>query len=234
MEFSACGDHGDIVYEMSALAQAPGGPHELYLVPQPGRTRLTMTPDHAEGILPLLRRQPYLRAVEYSEAVRGRPLWGWRESGRGWLNLADRACESLGLPHYPRGRPWLFNVTPRRVAGVVVNLTSRYRNGRIDWKKVVSHYRPDVVFVGHHDEFFDFVAHCGPLSYRHCPDLLAVAEVIAGGGLFLGNQSCCYALATALGRRAGLERATGPDDNCHFDRPGAWYWYDHPADLPSP
>jgi hypothetical protein len=67
MIFTHHGDYGDVVYQLIGvkhLCDEAGGRCTFYLSPA-NDTRERMTAEHAEGLLPLLRAQPYVARAEW-------------------------------------------------------------------------------------------------------------------------------------------------------------------------
>jgi len=60
---------------------------------------------------------------------------------------------------------------------------------------------------------------------------LDLAQVISGADLFIGNQSCAYAIAEGLKKRAVLEVCTWLP-NCLFHRPDVTHGWDFGTKLP--
>lgn len=218
-EFSHCGDAGDVLYAMPAVALMGGG--DLHLVPK-ATTGHRMTPQLAASLGALLERQPYIRSVRHSDRVNGTDLDHWRSCYVGGLNLADMVCRAFSVPYWPRSRPWLYVDKPRRVAPVVFHRSERYRLWNFPWREVYLAYKGKAVFVGSPQEHAEFCANVGPVSYHHTPTYLDLARVIAGADLFVGNQSSPFAVAEGLKRTVILE-ASPTSPNCHWHRPGFHY-----------
>ena len=69
------------------------------------------------------------------------------------------------------------------------------------------------------------------MAFHPTRDLLQAAEVIAGAELFIGNQSCPRAIAEGL-KVAVVQETDRSRDNCHWERPNAWYGYRSCVHLP--
>jgi hypothetical protein len=63
-----------------------------------------------------------------------------------------------------------------------------------------------------------FTKTVGPIEHYPTADYLELARVIAGCSLFIGNQSCPYAMAEGLKKNAILESFYHAPD-CQFSRP---------------
>jgi GT2 family glycosyltransferase/tetratricopeptide (TPR) repeat protein len=84
---------------------------------------------------------------------------------------------------------------------------------------VLDAVRESAVFVGTPAEHKEFVREFGIVPYQPTADLLELARVIAGAALFVGNQSCPYAIAEAL-KVPALQETREVDPNCVYLRPG--------------
>jgi hypothetical protein len=228
--YSHSGDIGDLIAALAAVKARGGGRLILYPHECTGRR---MTPARAKSLEPLLRGQSYLESVEWRESGEGLILDGWRNHYRNGLNLADMVASWLGVPHYPRERPWLTVPSVRRAARVVVGRSPRYQNWNFvpAWKRAWQEYHLDAVFVGTPEEHRDFCTYVGPLPYLPADDHLALAEVIAGAELCLFNQTGNFWLAEALKVPVVLEACLGLP-NCHFHRWGLTYGVNEWAELP--
>ena len=228
--FVHSGKYGDVLYALPAIRALGGG--LLYLVPCPG-VGMTMTPAAAESIAPLLRLQPYIDDVRYADGHRPHCLnlnWA-RERWNGGLNIVDLYLDLYGLPQHHRDAAWLRVDEPRPVARVVFNRCPRYQNPRFPWRRAVAAYGRDAVFVGHPDEHAAFAAAFGRVPYYPTADYLALARVIAGAELFVGNQSSAHAVAEGL--KKPVVQETSPEcPDCRFDRPGFVAGRDEAVELP--
>jgi hypothetical protein len=102
---------------------------------------------------------------------------------------------------------------------VVIHRSPRYHNPLFPWKEVLEKYAGSVLMIGTHEEHEDLVSETGRKDVLHYEtiDLLHAAAVIAGSSLFIGNQSCCFAIAEGLKHNAIQETwVEGPD--CIFRR----------------
>lgn len=236
MIFSHHGDHGDVVYSLMAakfLCDEAGGRCVYYLCPARD-TRLLMTAEHAEGILPLVREQPYVERAEWRELPLGLRLdVGQRRFWKAGLNLADQHAHYLALPYSGGGGPWLTVREPNPLSPVVFARSQRYRNPRFPWPEAYRRWADRAVFVGTPAEHADFEGTIGRLPIVPTATLLDVARVIAGCKLFVGNQSCPRAIAEGLKVPVAVEMGTA-QPHTHFERPDAWYDRLPPADFVPP
>ena len=127
-----------------------------------------------------------------------------------------------------RTTPWLTAPSPQKPEGisVIVNRTGRWVPG--ERNKLYDQWRSDgldqeALFLGLANEYDDFVKLTGWTNCRYQPTstLLEVADLIAGVGSFIGNQSVALSLAIGLGvefwcegrRDLPIER-----NECYFPR----------------
>lgn len=228
------GDFGDIIYALPTL-RALGAGHLILGPTQRYKTRQVLTAELAELIIPLLRLQPYVRSVKFGKPVNiTYDLNQFRDyllaepellaKGAPRRNLAEAHLLSFRLPLEECYRPWLTVdhpvVDPERP--VIMHRSSRWRNPRFPWAKVMEMHGSHAAFVGLPSEYSEFVNTWGSLPYIPTPDLLQLARIIAGCKLYVGNQSLPYALAAALHKDSLLEVwPEGP--NCQFPRKNAFY-----------
>lgn len=226
--FSHSGLFGDLIYALPTVRALGGG--RLMLFPS-AATDYLMTPERAQSIGELVRRQPYVHGVTWQGGPTGVNLDAWRGHYQDHLNLSDMVCEVFGVPHSPREQPWLF-VEPRRTARIVLHRSARYRNPNFPWRRVWEEYRREAIFVGLPKEHAEFCDTVGPISYIHTEDMYELARLIAGGELFVGNQSSPFAVAEGLKVPTVLE-IDPKCNNCHWDRRGNVHGWDADVRLPA-
>jgi len=152
-------------------------------------------------------------------------------------NLCEWILRTHGCDPDEQNKQWL-NVEPNRIAPVIVNRTGAgrrahhvYRNRQFPWREIVEKYGDDIAFVGTSAEYADFCMRFGDVYFAATPDLLAVARAIAGAELFIGNQSCAYAIAEGLKKPAILEVCPWLP-NCLFHRSDVIHGWNADIDLP--
>lgn len=238
------GDAGDIVYLLAILAAVPGGPHTLLIERHSEKTKQKNL-EIAKSLLrfcgSLVLAQEYIkefRILEESDAPE------WRSGGfrPAKMHSSKKTLISAHLNHFKFitgtklgvdvNRPWL-SVEPlaESFGRVVVNRTERYQNPAFPWKQVVSHYGDRIIFVGLEHEHQRFCASFGEVYHRKTESLLEVAELIKGSALFIGNQSCAFAVAEGMKHRVIQETYTSLPD-CIFIRENAQHVYDGACALP--
>jgi hypothetical protein len=229
--FSHSGDLGDIVYSLPAIRAAGGG--TLYLFHNPQKPCTRMTRERADLIRPLLLAQDYIDDVIFWEAANAKdhPLNQFRDN-MGGHTIADGHLLALGNRNLlERNRAWLRVDDPREDFSVVFNRTSRYQNPDFPWKRVWEQYGSEAAFLGLRREYEDFCKQIGEVAYLETADLLQAARVIAGSRLFVGNQSCPYAIAEGLKVNAILE-VSNHYPNCCFPRIGVLHGRHDSIELP--
>jgi hypothetical protein len=191
------GDLGDTILFLPNLKYRRGS---SLLLSYDRRVRDPYTPEHAEVILPLLRSQDYILEArcwrdgdERLGVVDGN---AWRNVYNGFTQLCYAQVDPYGTPLSVCESPWL-SVEKKRVARVVLNRSLRYA-GNLDYSLLK---QDDCVFIGLECEHVAFCSQWWDVPYYPTDNLLVAAEVIAGAELFVGNQSCCYAIAEALKQR---------------------------------
>ena len=183
------GAMGDIIYALPVLRAQPGV--------------LALTKEKQKDFLaPLLALQPYIEKVtSYNplEPFIDLRKYRWISQADLTKHLATCHAEAAGVA-VDLETPWLEAVEPRTVAKIIVNRTSRYY-GELDWK-ALHPFLADTAFVGTEKEHrkFPFV-----VAYHPTTNALELAQVIAGASLFIGNQSCAFAIAEALKHPRVLE-----------------------------
>lgn len=217
------GDVGDLIYGLAAMKTM--GYCRLTLHWHP--VREGFNPDKFMKLYPLLAIQPYLSGVNFKHE-RPEPAidmnkfrqWNWdRRNGRRIESIAQSHLRFLNLPEKVLLEQWLCVDEPVVIPGkkVVFNRTHRYRNHRFPWQSIYAQYGRQAVFVGLPQEHEDFCKEVGPVDYFPTNNYLDLARVIAGAVLFVGNQSCSYAMAEGLKQNAILEVCPGCED-CQFYR----------------
>jgi len=212
------GDFGDLVTALAVFKQT-GRQVALFLVDRP-ITKPLIRRMHC--ITPLLLAQPYIVSVK---AYEGEAVdWNasdFRMSYRRTNNLVSAHLRHyLGQKHlHPvkvdQTQPWLTAEKADTQGRVVINRTARYHNSSFPWRQVVETYGKLLLFVGSLDEHTAFESAFGKVEYHPTSDMLEVARLIAGSELFIGNQSCAFAIAEGLKHPRILETS--------LDRPDCIY-----------
>lgn len=223
--FHHSGDFGDMIYALAAIKAKGGG--VLYYSPDlkdGHKTRVRATKQTFAQIEPLLDLQPYLwkaqwtgvlpASVDYDMNQFRNLLMGHPNSG----SIFNFHHKITGT-QYPEDKPWLVVDFPLTVPHrpVVVSRSLRYRNPDFPWRKIWEKHKDRMLFVGTREEHTDFIDTVGDVPYLATSDMLALARVIYGAKVFIGNQSA--PMAIALGLMTNVIQETWPEDaNCIFAR----------------
>jgi 2-polyprenyl-3-methyl-5-hydroxy-6-metoxy-1,4-benzoquinol methylase len=242
--FFHSGDFGDIIYALPTIRALGGG--KLVIGPSPWKTRLVFTQAHVDILLPLLRLQPYIQGVEFSETVPPGvdvDLNRFREylvtehertaEGVRRLNLAEAQLYALKLPLDECSTAWLTIDQPEPIPNrpVLIHRSARWRNSSFPWDLVMKRHGHQALFVGLESEHQDFVKDWGDLPFQPTHDFLELARLIAGCRLYIGNQSLPYAICEGLKHPSVLEVwPEGP--NCLFNRKNAIYGHSRYVYIP--
>jgi hypothetical protein len=214
--FKHSGNIGDIIYAIPAIKAVAGKkPIHLHLnVNQKvsyGKNihplgNVMLNEKMVEMIRPLLLSQPGFVSCEIwngaainvdLDAVRKYPLLLNRGHISRWYFLI------FGV-HYPLDQPWI-TVDPDSTFSnaIVVARSQRYHAPGIDYRFLRQY--PEVYFIGLADEYKDIKKQVPHIHHRPVTNFLEMARIIAGCGLFIGNQSFSYALAEAMKVKRLLE-----------------------------
>lgn len=244
--FRHAGDLGDIVYALPTIRALGGG--TLY-IEAATYTRSTLTPDRWCGADVLIKRQPYIKDVlPWSPRIAtGFNLNDFRPKMMAGLqsrnielmrrSLADWCLDTFQLDLAERDHQWI-ECPARSVAEVIINRTGPgraphnvYHNPAFPWRRVIDKYAGRIGFIGTPIEHAVFCSSFGDVPYVMTDNLDDAAQVIAGCRLFVGNQSCCYAIAEGMKKPAILEVwPAGP--NCLFYRNHVIHGWTHDFPLP--
>lgn len=233
------GDVGDCVLAMCAFRALGGGTLCLHAE---NWTREKMNDVKVESLRSLLETQPYIdgvRWLEKGEQVQvnlndfrapyhktfGRPDFPVKRNLCEWMLLTH------GVDQEEQHKRWIVGLEPIRAAKVIINRTPRYQNKSFPWFNVMDKYGADIGFVGTKQEHHDFSRQFGKVQHVQTNSLLSLAQVIAGSDLFIGNQSCPYAIAEAMKKRAVLEVCRWLP-NCLFNRPDCVHGWDSDVQFP--
>lgn len=229
------GNLGDLIYALDAIKASGGG--DILVGPEQRQTARCAVPidrSQFDLLLPLLAAQPYLRRKEYHPTYpRGaRDLNHFRNH---WTDPlvkkregVDTLCKchflELGILHkYHDNDPWLTVPEPIRSGKIIVHRSPRYNAPdqgpqSFPWKRLVEQHAHDMLFVGLEAEWHKFQTDFATkVSFWRVKDLLEMARVIAGGRVFIGNQSSPLSIALGCGQRVLVEACPKSPD-CRFRR----------------
>ena len=133
-----------------------------------------------------------------------------------------------------RTTPWLTVPAPTVIDGrtIVINRTQRWLPPTpspvwAEWK--AKGVEDKAIFVGLEDEYVAFKQQIGwDIPWAETRTMLELAQIIAGGEAFIGNQSQALAIAIGLGQKFACERRQDlpiERNECYFpDQPGGSYF----------
>lgn len=235
------GNLGDIIYGLYAIREHCGkAGAELIIGPCQHGTganslKTPITRLQFDMLLPLLKSQPWIKRVRWSEfypiveAVHDmngfRKTWGKRHT-LGIKTLCEAQFEHLGIrDRFKHDEEWLdlpVGWDKPNLARVIIHRSARWRQDDAMWRKLVNAHRDKLLFVGSADEYFEFENTFGAVSFWKVRDFLEMAQIISFGIGFVGNQSFCCSLALAFGTYVFQEQSLATPD-CEFNRPGQFW-----------
>lgn len=218
--FRHSGKLGDAVYSLPGVRLFPGAAFYVRVSEHLGEELIGQ-------LLPLLRAQSYIgEAKVWTDERFDHDLDRFRDYHPMWTNLADCHLHALGLDFSLRDVPWL-SVEPTRSPSkrVCFARSLAFRGVAGFWEEIYRLLGSEAFFVGTPKEHQEFIEHIGPIEYVPTTDLLELARVIAGAELFVGNQSCPYAIAEGL-KRPSIQEVYPITPNCLFERLDAAYVWD--------
>lgn len=224
--FNHSGDFGDIVYAMRVIKELGGG---RVLLSRNGKTREPMNQSNVGIISPLMLSQSYISSASYSTSPEAdidfndfRPMIDRRAVYGKKLGAYYADVCNVDPAIFDDGTPWITAINKSTLTSgkVVINRTNRYRNNLFPWKDVLKLFYGRCCFIGTPAEHSEFCSDHGAVSYIPTKTLLEAAELIAGADWFVGNQSCCYAIAEAMKCNVIQETCIEAPD-CRFVRPGS-------------
>lgn len=218
VNFRHSGHAGDLIHAIPAmLALAKGRKINLYLHLNQPAGKYTGNITHPNGnvmftkktvelFAPLILSQPQFSACEaYTDQNIHYDLSEFRQfpfdlrmgSNSRWYLQTFATTWDLG-------KPWL-SVTPDKSYNdaIIVARSSRYRTPMVSYDFLGKY--PRVVFVGLPEEFENMREQIPKMEYKPVNNFLELAKVIAGGKLYVSNQSLPAAIAEGLKVRRVIE-----------------------------
>ena len=228
--FKHSGDMGDIIYSLPTIRSLGGG--ILYLDIN-NSIADHFTKKYFDILRPLILSQPYIQEVQIWS---GEPinhnldLFRTNASGKqvdlSFFNLCEAHLDRFNLDKNLKDEQWLFVDFPLKYEEefrtIIFARSARYHNNDFNWNTIVNEYGRSAFFVGIQSEYDDFIKqyNCKNIPFKETKDLLNLARYIAGSELFVGNQSCPYAIAEGMKKNTILE-VCSYSPNCLFERPNA-------------
>jgi len=226
--FKHSGCMGDTIYSLPVIKYlTKNHPATLFLSTQ----RLTKKDDGSPGgynddrinvIKPLLESQKFIKEVRkwHNEYI-DYDLDQFRDLFDTPSNICCWHAQVFNIPTSVCDEKWL-EVDPVPISDIVIAKTARYKNAEFPWRDIVKCYKDLISFVGFPHEHARFCKDFGEVNFIPTDNLLSLAQIIAGCKLFIGNQSCPYAIAEGLKVNTILE-IYNPLPDCVFNRTNATY-----------
>lgn len=242
ISFLHSGDIGDIIYSLPTVKALGGG--ILYLDVTGGesdpyvqenlknlyRKSLKFNEQSFNFLKPLLENQSYIKSVE---------VWNGQKVDYNLNQFRDRynktqagSTENLVETHLITFKkspfygidPWL-NVVPNTNYNdrIIINRNERYHSNLVMWVTQAENIHKNGLFVGmpyEHEAFQRIIEN--KVDYIPVKNALDLAQIIAGSGKFMGNQSAPLAIAIGLGVQCVVENFT-QSPNCIFKRKNLIY-----------
>jgi ADP-heptose:LPS heptosyltransferase len=217
--FLTSGKIGDLIHQLPVLKHYAKCNQKcnLYLNTTNPPVYLKNSVDY-NFVAPLLEKQNYINKFSIWDKEY---IWGNLDDFRINYNLKDnlcqRICNKFAVPLDIINKPWI-TADSIKIARFIFNRTFRYRNNKVSiyLTNILKHLN-DSVFIGHDDEYDDFVKTIGKIERYKCKDLLEMASVINGCETLIGNQSCAMALAIAQDKPF-IQEVDLSEPNCIWDR----------------
>lgn len=191
------GDLGDCIACLPVVRQLGGGEMIFTQKPNPRDFSIAM-----KLLKPLFEAQDYIDGVYWQDRPQGidYDFCKFRSAWRSNTSLAQVQGFHCGIPRLDM-RPWFKAEPSEETKGrVLISRTHRYRNLAFPWKQVAERYGDRMLFVGLYPEHKDFQDLVGrTVERREVSHYLELAELLAGGDYFVGNQSSPMWVAMGLG-----------------------------------
>jgi hypothetical protein len=231
--FKHSGDMGDIILSLPAIRALGGG--ILYLDPSGGENepmvhltgikKTKLNPKSIERLRPLLARLPYISEVRLwnGETVDAN-LDTFRQHLR-FNNVSDSHLTAFGLPVTERDRAWIDitdpQVNPR--FPIIISRSVRYQGNHGFWESELPKFADRCAFVGFakDHEIFEYTFGI-KVHFWDAPDVISLAQVIAGAQQLICNQGLPHTLGEAM-RKNLICEVYRPYPGVVFKRPGAVY-----------
>lgn len=217
------GNLGDVMYALPAMRAA--GIKNLIIGPQQRNTALCAVPidlKQYEMLEPLLNAQSYLSKVSYSKTYptdardinHFRSFWQMKHirERHDIQTLTQCHFYELGvLDKFDDNKTWLTAPKPIHTGKIICHRSPRYNAPgtgpeSFPWQRIVNDHHKDMLFVGLESEYDSFVKAFGKrIGFWKVKHFLELAELIAGGKCFVGNQSFPLSVAIGLGQNVICE-----------------------------
>jgi hypothetical protein len=146
-----------------------------------------------------------------------------KQPGKGVIHIVKRYMDQFKITYPAWKEPWLVvDDKPTGINGryTLVNFTGRHRNNermhnsKVDWKRVMSSIKGNVLFIGLPEEYLRFtVEYNVALPFALTKNMLEVARLIRDCDALYCNQSSALSIAQGLGKTYHLDVKPGKT-NC--------------------
>ncbi|WP_454801726.1 hypothetical protein [Mucilaginibacter phyllosphaerae] len=219
LNFQHTGNAGDVIFALPVLKklhQVVKQPLNLLLkINEPMRlsnglvhplNNVMLNQATVDMLKPLMLAQPYINSCEvYKDEHIDINLSLFRRAGirqdRG--NIARWNFYTTGVTAN-LSEKWLFVEPDLKYANsIIIARSQRYNNPVIDHSFLAKY--PDVVFLGVKAEYENMQKMIPHIKWVQVKNFLEMAQIIAGGKFFIGNQSFPFSLAEGLKAKRVLE-----------------------------
>lgn len=227
------------------------GIKNLIIGPQQRNTSLCAVPidkKQFDMLLPLLHCQDYLKNVTFSATYptdardmnHFRNFWNMQHIRQ--RHKIETLCQchfyELGvLDQFDDKETWLTCPNPIQTGKIIVHRSPRYNAPSkgpeaFPWQEIVTKHAKDLIFVGLESEYDAFCRmFSAKIGFWRVRDFLELAQVIAGGRCFVGNQSFPLSIALGLGQTVYVEELPRSPD-CRFYRDNYFGQLIGPINIP--
>jgi len=231
--FKHSGDLGDIIFSLPTIRALGGG--VLYLDPKGGEeeplvewtahNKSKLTEERINSIKSLLEYQTYISEVK---------LWDGEKIDYNldifrhhiiYNNLSDSHLAPFDLPFSERDRAWLQVPSVKKPAEVIFARSSRYHGNYSFWEQLDQSLIEKAVFLGYekeHEYFKYTFPRMKGVPLKKVQNIMEMAQVIAGCGLFVGNVGLPHALAEGM-KKTLISEVYRVYPPATFEREGATY-----------
>ena len=211
------GELGDIIISLAFVQARGGGCFGI------NTDNKFLTYNDFDILVDLLKRQQYItKAFRWAGEEVNYDLDLFRNIPK---DSATNICHRFFLPFdIPYSDLKWLDVDPNPVKEIVIARSLRNHNPSFPWTALLHDHRKEVCFLGLKEEYKKLrIETQVTFDYFPTNNLLQAAQVIAGSKVFVGNQSCLYAIAEGL--KHPLVQESNPRNLlCVFDRPSVYYF----------
>jgi hypothetical protein len=223
--FLHSGDLGDAIYALPSVRGLGGG--DVYFASRPWTRTRWEDGKLLELIKPLFEEAGYGAHLHSGEYI-DHDFSTFRHGG---YLLGDTivARQARWLRAEISLEPWL-KAKPKLSRPLIINRADRWAGFHFPWKEIRDAFAGAILFIGLPKEHWFFEKEFGPVAFYEPRNLLEAAQIICGAELFIGNQSCCLAIANGLGKPVLVEVCPYAPD-CFLKRPNAFFSFSGEVEI---